>query len=51
MTQQEKFDPSGVYVSHWAPEALLPGYPEPMVDIKESRKVALAAYEDIKTGD
>ena len=51
MTQQEKFDPSGAYVSRWAPEALLPGYPEPMVDVKESRKVALAAYEDIKTGD
>ena len=49
MTQQEKFDPSGVYISRWAPETLLPGYPEPMVDVKESRKVALAAYEDIKT--
>ena len=49
ITQQEKFDPSGAYVSRWAPEALLPGYPEPMVDVRESRKVALAAYEDIKT--
>lgn len=24
------------------------GYPEPMVDIQESRKTALAAYNDIK---
>ena len=24
------------------------GYPEPMVDVKESRKTALAAYSDIK---
>ena len=39
----------GKYVTKWRPEALLPGYPEPMVDVKESRKVALAAYEDIKS--
>lgn len=48
LTQQEKFDPAGAYVSRWAPESLLPGYPEPMVDIKASRKTALAAYDDIK---
>ncbi|WJY97208.1 cryptochrome/photolyase family protein [Corynebacterium fournieri] len=48
LTQQEKFDPSGAYVSRWAPQALLPGYPEPMVDIKASRKTALLAYDDIK---
>lgn len=48
VTQQEKFDPEGKYVSEWRPEALLPGYPEPMVDVKESRKVALAAYDDMK---
>ena len=48
LPQQEKFDPAGAYVSRWAPEALLPGYPEPMVDVKESRKTALAAYSDIK---
>lgn len=49
ITQQEKFDPLGKYVTKWRPEALLPGYPEPMVDVKESRKVALVAYEDIKS--
>ena len=48
LTQQEKFDPSGAYVSRWAPQALLPGYPEPMVDIKASRKTALLDYDDIK---
>lgn len=50
LTQQEKFDPSGKYVGRWAPQALLPGYPEPMVDVKASRKVALEAYNDIKGG-
>lgn len=48
ITQREKFDPAGTSVSRWAPEALLPGYPEPMVDVKASRKIALAAYDDIK---
>lgn len=48
LCQQEKFDPDGKYVTKWRPEALLPGYPEPMVDVKESRKTALAAYEDVK---
>lgn len=43
--QQEKFDPDGRYISRWVPEALTPMYPEPMVDIKASRKRALAAYE------
>lgn len=47
-TQQQKFDAEGKYVSTWRPESLLPGYPEPMVDVKESRKVALAAYDDMK---
>ncbi|GAA1173048.1 Deoxyribodipyrimidine photo-lyase [Corynebacterium glaucum] len=46
--QREKFDPDGTYVSKWVPEALTPMYPEPMVDIKESRKRALAAYDDMK---
>ena len=50
LTQQEKFDPSGKYVGRWTPEALLPGYPEPMVDVKASRKVALEAYNGIKGG-
>jgi len=47
LTQQKKFDASGTYVARWVPEALTPLYPEPMVDIAESRKTALAAYKDI----
>lgn len=49
LTQEEKFDPHGVYVSQWVPERHTPLYPEPMVDVKESRKSALAAYDDIRS--
>lgn len=48
--QQEKFDPDASYVTRWVPGAFTPLYPEPMVDIKESRKTALAAYEDMRSG-
>ena len=47
LTQQKKFDAAGTYIARWVPEALTPLYPEPMVDIAESRKTALAAYKDI----
>ena len=47
LTQQKKFDANGTYIARWVPEALTPLYPEPMVDIAESRKTALAAYKDI----
>lgn len=50
VTQQEKFDPDGAYIARWCPEALLPGYPEPMVDVKESRKQALQMYEEARHG-
>ncbi|QPK83896.1 deoxyribodipyrimidine photo-lyase [Corynebacterium qintianiae] len=50
LTQAEKFDPRGNYVRRWVPEANTPLYPEPMVDIKESRRTALAAYDGIRTG-
>ncbi|MBX9471948.1 cryptochrome/photolyase family protein [Microcella sp.] len=46
--QAEKFDPRGVYVNRWVPEAGTPGYPEPIVDLKASRAEALAAYEAVK---
>ena len=48
LTQEKKFDPHGLYVAQWVPERHTPDYPEPMVDVKESRKVALAAYDDIR---
>lgn len=47
LTQQQKFDPDGAYVSRWVPEASTPVYPGPIVDVQASRKVALAAYDDI----
>jgi deoxyribodipyrimidine photo-lyase len=62
--QGEKFDPNGDYVRRWCPELakrpagrihhpLEPGercqdYPAPIVDLKESRQRALAAYGEIK---
>ncbi|KAD4059907.1 deoxyribodipyrimidine photo-lyase [Arthrobacter yangruifuii] len=47
-TQAKRFDPDGEYVSRWVPDALTPGYPEPLVDLKESRRHALEAYESIR---
>lgn len=47
-TQAKRFDPEGAYISRWVPDALLPGYPEPLVDLKESRQHALDAYESIR---
>ncbi len=62
--QGRKFDPAGAYVRKWVPElAELPdgalhapwegrwnlaGYPEPIVDHKRARELALAAYAEIK---
>lgn len=48
VTQAERFDPHGEYVGRWAPEDLTPLGTEPIVDLQESRKAALAAYSDIK---
>ncbi|MBF4995021.1 deoxyribodipyrimidine photo-lyase [Arthrobacter gandavensis] len=47
-TQAKRFDPDGAYISRWVPDALAPGYPEPLVDLKESRRHALDAYESIR---
>ncbi|MGR0321016.1 cryptochrome/photolyase family protein [Agromyces sp. ZXT2-3] len=46
--QREKFDPDGRYVGRWVPELDSDGYPEPIVDLKETRAAALAAYEHVK---
>lgn len=43
--QVERFDPRGVYLTRWG--AAEEGR-EPIVDLKESRKAALAAFEEIK---
>ncbi len=46
--QAKKFDPDGRYVREWAPDALGDGARQPIVDLAESRKAALAAYEAVK---
>lgn len=47
-TQAKRFDPEGEYIARWAPEALLPGYIQPIVDLKDSREEALSAYQQVR---
>ncbi|BAS14701.1 deoxyribodipyrimidine photo-lyase [Arthrobacter sp. Hiyo8] len=44
VTQAAKFDPDGRYVGQWIPELSTADYPEPVVDLKASRREALDAY-------
>ena len=46
--QAKKFDSKGHYVRRWAPEHRSDAPPEPIVDLGETRKAALAAYEVVK---
>ena len=46
--QRAKFDTEGRYVNRWVPEAGTPDYPEPLVDLAQSRKDALEAYDQLK---
>ncbi|CAN5333742.1 deoxyribodipyrimidine photo-lyase [soil metagenome] len=46
--QRDKFDKLGRYVNRWVPEYGTPLYPEPIVDLAETRKQALEAYEHVK---
>ena len=64
VTQSKKFDPAGDYLRRYIPElaelnrkdihepwkagAGLEGYPEPLVDLPESREQALEAYQKLK---
>ncbi|MCW2135172.1 cryptochrome/photolyase family protein [Arthrobacter sp. VKM Ac-2550] len=48
LTQQAKFDPDARYVARWVPEYAGPDYPEPIVDVKESRQAALEAYQALR---
>ncbi len=44
--QAAKFDPDGVYIRRWIPDDEL--YPPPIVDLAQTRKDALAAYEVVR---
>ena len=46
--QAKKFDPDGEYLRRWIPELGTDAYPEPMVDLAQTRRDALAAYELVK---
>jgi len=46
--QRERFDPDDAYIRRWVPEYGTPEYPEPIVDLGETRHAALAAYEETK---
>jgi len=46
--QARKFDPDRRYVRQWAPEHVSDDPPESLVDLVESRKAALNAYEQVR---
>jgi deoxyribodipyrimidine photo-lyase len=46
--QAAKFDPTNEYVRQNVPEWGTPEYPEPLVDLGETRRAALAAFEHLK---
>ncbi|MGO1502466.1 MAG: deoxyribodipyrimidine photo-lyase [Marinobacter sp.] len=64
VTQSERFDPKGEFIREWVPElakldnkrihdpskgGVIPGgYPGPIVDLKESRKEAIAKFQALK---
>ena len=46
--QAAKFDPHQQYIRHNVPEYGTDAYPAPLVDLGETRRAALAAYERVK---
>ena len=46
--QAKMFDPPGEYIGRWAPEYGRGRAPEPIVDLSETRKAALDAYERMR---
>lgn len=46
--QAKKFDPRGIYIRRHIPEWGSDNYPQPIVDLSESRVGALAAYQNLK---
>ncbi|MCS6947093.1 MAG: DNA photolyase family protein, partial [Steroidobacteraceae bacterium] len=51
LTQAQRYDPDGAYVRRWIPEIGSADYPQPIVDLNESRAAALAAYQRIRARD
>ena len=47
-SQQQKFDPDGAYVRTWVDRSS--GYPEPIVDHADARKLALEALKTVSRG-
>jgi len=46
--QADKFDKNRRYIRRWVPEFESPEYAQPIVDLAQSRKDALSAYEAVK---
>jgi len=46
--QAARFDPHGEYIREYVPEIGTEAYPAPLVDLGETRRAALAAYEHVK---
>ena len=46
--QARKFDPDGHYVRTWAPEHGTDAAPAPIVDLADTRRAALDAYEHVR---
>ncbi|MEO6117398.1 MAG: deoxyribodipyrimidine photo-lyase [Pseudolysinimonas sp.] len=46
--QASIFDQDGAYLDRWVPERLGPDYPDPIVDLAQSRRDALAAFEHMR---
>ena len=46
--QADKFDKGRKYQLHWIPELDDPEYPDPIVDLKQTRQEALDAYDVVK---
>lgn len=48
LLQADKFDPHREYIRKWVPEYGTASYVDPIVDLAESRRIALAAYEMVR---
>jgi deoxyribodipyrimidine photo-lyase len=45
--QAEKFDPDGLCMKRWVPEAGIKAYPAPIIDLAVGRTRALAAFQSL----